>query len=203
MNKYNKLSNKICIKSKKEFIGINSASICKECHKVYCIDCGKLLAKSSIYNNTKRCYSCARIIHGKYYNQNFCIDCNTEIASLTAVKGHSRCHSCAEKAKSQEQAPNWQGGVSFEEYNLDWTKELREKIRIRDNHKCQLCNKKEIELIGFHKKLPIHHIDYNKRNCKENNLITLCLHCNIKVNFNRDYWFSYFTYIMENILCLN
>ena len=37
----------------------------------------------------------------------------------------------------------------------------------------------------FKKILAIHHIDYNKKNNKEENLITLCRSCNVKVNFNR------------------
>jgi len=27
--------------------------------------------------------------------------------------------------------------------------------------------------------------------------LTLCLLCNLKVNFNRDYWYAYFRYKME------
>jgi len=45
----------------------------------------------------------------------------------------------------------------------------------------------------------IHHIDYNKLNCQSNNLICLCKKCNSKVNFNRDYWYAYFRYIMDLI----
>lgn len=36
------------------------------------------------------------------------------------------------------------------------------------------------------------HIDYEKGNCKENNLISLCSQCNSRANFNRNYWFGYF-----------
>jgi len=35
---------------------------------------------------------------------------------------------------------------------------------------------------------------------RKDNLITLCRQCNTRVNFNRDYWFAYFTYIMENYI---
>jgi len=41
--------------------------------------------------------------------------------------------------------------------------------------------------------LHVHHIDYNKQNCKESNLITTCKSCNIKANKNRDYWEKFFT----------
>ena len=42
------------------------------------------------------------------------------------------------------------------------------------------------------RKLGIHHIDYNKQNCLETNLTTLCNECNIRVNSNRKYWKEYF-----------
>ena len=74
---------------------------------------------------------------------------------------------------------------------------LKEKIRDRDNHECQLCNKKEID---YYRKLDVHHIDYNKEHYNENNLITLCQICHLKTNFNRDYWFAYCRYIIENII---
>ena len=50
----------------------------------------------------------------------------------------------------------------------------------------------------YYRKLDIHHIDYNKMNYKKDNLITLCLKCNIKANFNRNYWYAYYVYLMEN-----
>ena len=84
---------------------------------------------------------------------------------------------------------NWQGGISFEPYNFDFNKELKELIRQRDNYQCQLCGMPECENI---RKLDIHHIDYDKENCSPDNLITLCRKCNSKVNFNRNYWTNYF-----------
>jgi hypothetical protein len=38
--------------------------------------------------------------------------------------------------------------------------------------------------------LDIHHIDYDKNNLQENNLISLCQKCHGKTNFNREYWFK-------------
>jgi len=65
---------------------------------------------------------------------------------------------------------------------------IRLKILKRDNHTCQLCKRTSNE---------VHHIDYNKENSKESNLISLCHKCNMKANFNRDYWYAYFSYLME------
>lgn len=47
----------------------------------------------------------------------------------------------------------------------------------------------EIENI---KKLSIHHINYVKKNCLPDNLISLCRSCNSKVNTNRNIWERYF-----------
>ena len=44
----------------------------------------------------------------------------------------------------------------------------------------------------------IHHIDYDKKNCNENNLITLCLRCHRKTNANRRFWQYYFNFFKIN-----
>lgn len=95
--------------------------------------------------------------------------------------------------------PNWQKGISKLPYSFTFTKELKYKIRKRDNFKCQNCFRtEEQEFQKFNKALSIHHINYDKENCHRDNLITLCHSCNIKANFDRDYWFAYYKYIMEN-----
>lgn len=82
-----------------------------------------------------------------------------------------------------EKNPNWRGGKSFEPYSVDWTETLRRSIRERDNYICQLCSQYGNS---------VHHIDYDKKNCNPDNLITLCQKCNSIVNKNRDYWENYF-----------
>lgn len=86
----------------------------------------------------------------------------------------------------------WRGGISFEPYSLDWTDDLKESIRRRDNYVCQLCGTHQDELGGYFKKLDIHHIDYDKHNLNPNNLIALCRSCHAKTNFDRDYWIKHF-----------
>ncbi len=72
-------------------------------------------------------------------------------------------------------------------------KKLRPIIRKRDNYTCQNCNMIEEEHISvFGKELCVHHIDYNRQNCDKDNLITLCNQCNIRANYNRNYWQKYF-----------
>lgn len=79
----------------------------------------------------------------------------------------------------------WAGGKSYEPYPINFNRLFKEKIRIRDNYTCQICNKME----NNGKKLAIHHIDYNKDNTFEQNCISLCnkCHTNTTVN-NREHW---------------
>jgi hypothetical protein len=92
------------------------------------------------------------------------------------------------KSRSGENAPNWQGGLSFIHYTKTWQPSFKKRVRFRDNHKCQFC--------GGTSKLTIHHIDYDKANCKLLNLITLCRSCHSKTNYHRPYWQDYFTNLM-------
>jgi len=93
------------------------------------------------------------------------------------------------KWNSKEINPNWKGGKSFELYTSLFNKQLKERVRVRDNFKCQICGIPELELI---ERLHAHHIDYNKKNCELNNLVSLCRSCHTKTNFNREKWETYF-----------
>jgi hypothetical protein len=82
-----------------------------------------------------------------------------------------------------EKGSGWKGGISFEPYSIDWTKTLKRSIRERDHYICQVC---------WNYGNAVHHIDYNKKNCNPENLITLCILCNLKVNHNRKKWKRFF-----------
>lgn len=88
-----------------------------------------------------------------------------------------------------ENHPNWQGGISFEPYGLEFNSELRQQIRARDNFTCQECNYTEDQL---GRTLSVHHIDYDKRNNDPENLVSLCNSCHSQTNFSRDDWTEYF-----------
>ena len=70
----------------------------------------------------------------------------------------------------------WVEFITPQIYDNSFTNELKEKIRERDNYECQICNIHQRKHIYKNKKrkLKIHHIDYNKQNSDERNLITLC-----------------------------
>jgi len=61
----------------------------------------------------------------------------------------------------------------------------------KDSHVCQnpKCWFKKV-------RLSVHHIDYDKENCRPSNLITLCISCNARANTNRIFWEKLYKYIM-------
>lgn len=90
-----------------------------------------------------------------------------------------------------EKNPAWNGGSSFLPYSPDWTDELKQFIKNRDNNECQnpYCN-------GRTKRLDVHHINYNKQDCSQFNLITLCRSCNVKSNTDREEWKRFYKRII-------
>ena len=139
--------------------------------KVSCIICGKDIFKDKNETIDKKFYICSKKCRSEY--------------CLKYFKGEGN--------------PSWLGGLSHEEYPWYFNKELKEKIRKRDNHTCQKCGISEEKYYESRKKcLDVHHIDYIKNNCNEVNLITLCGRCNTKANGNRNYWTGYYTNILNN-----
>ena len=112
-----------------------------------------------------------------------------------SLNNKGKHHSLKTEFKKGEKAKNWngfqkgeksrlwQGGKSFEKYTLDWTNTLRKSIKERDHYICNIC-------LGDGN--VVHHIDYNKKNCNPDNLITLCNSCHNKTNYKREYWVDYF-----------
>ncbi len=84
---------------------------------------------------------------------------------------------------------NWQGVISFEPCSSEFHSALKRVIRERDDYVCQLCGKVSSR--------SVHHIDYDKQNSDPENLITLCVGCNAKVNGGRSFWTGYFVAIMQ------
>lgn len=83
---------------------------------------------------------------------------------------------------------NWHGGISSEEYTINFNEYLREEIRYAFDYKCVMCGNTRKE--NNNRLLPIHHIDYNKQNNNKDNLVPVCNRCHGKMNTRRDYWFN-------------
>ena len=156
--------------------------------------------------NKKECHKGSyngRFIDGRCSNQYYCIDCNKKISYPTWRYGQGRCNWCSNKGERNTMFGR-RGKLSplyiedlVRKYPIEFNKELKEQIRERDNHECQLCGCLEIE---NGRKLCVHHIDYNKENLIPYNLISLCRGCNVKVNTDREYWKEYFNKIIFNLV---
>lgn len=192
---------------------------CKECHKEityaaaefgngYCKSCWQLGERNSSYKNPEDrkkyfCFLCGKEISHYRPENSMCIEC-----AIASRQNHTLivkdCDCCACKAHrgeyKGENHPNYKNGHGRHfPYPFKFNEELKSKIRCRDNHICQNCGITEEEHVkNFHQVLHVHHIDYNVENCEENNLITVCNICNIKANYNREYWKQYY----KNILFL-
>jgi len=90
-----------------------------------------------------------------------------------------------------ENASGWHGGKSFEPYTPEFNKALKLFIFERDKNICQNpgCE-------GLSKRKCPHHINYDKKDCDPLNLITLCYSCNVRANFNREFWENFYQEIM-------
>jgi len=84
----------------------------------------------------------------------------------------------------------WNKLENRESYPYEFNNILKLQIRRRDSFKCQLCNIEQKEL---NEKLIVHHIDFNKQNNSEENLISLCRSCHGKINCaNKIMWIDFF-----------
>jgi hypothetical protein len=104
---------------------------------------------------------------------------------------------CCKAKRGEYQGENnsaWLGGISNLPYSIEFNDKLKESVRKRDNYTCQCCGMTEEEhLIVYNTNLHTHHIDHDKLNNQETNLIALCLACNNRANYNLEYWKEYFT----------
>jgi 5-methylcytosine-specific restriction endonuclease McrA len=89
----------------------------------------------------------------------------------------------------------------------EFTHLLKENIKKRDYYRCTLCGKKQLDIILENylrnkqqlQKLSIHHIDYNKKNNNEDNLITLCNNCHGKTGSkDKSAWIVVFDLMLGN-----
>lgn len=134
---------------------------------------------------------------------NYCGKAINIIASKIKTYSYHFCNSnCfgGWKAKNWlgENHPNWKGGIAYKPYSSNFSRRYKQVIRQRDNFICQLCS-----IVENGRAHCVHHIDYNKRNSKSENLISLCNSCNSIVNGDRDFWTNYFqgiVYEKENHL---
>ena len=128
----------------------------------------------------------------------YCKDClkkgiKTKITRESALYGSGKCKSCSITGIHNG---NWNNGSSFEPYPIGFDRILKESIRERDNHQCQICGKTQKQ---NNQKLSVHHIDYDKSNLNPDNLIALCKKCHNETNGDRETYIDFFQILKEII----
>jgi len=179
LSKFSKKKEFKCIECGTIFNGYGNKILCsRECTAKY-MSKNRVGEKNPYFHNDKeittKCKSCGKEFIWTYSGQhkdNDRIFCSRE---------------CASKYYSQENHPNWKGGIQHYPYSNEFNNKLKNEIRERDNNSCRLC--------GDYNQLCIHHIDYNKENSDKDNLITLCRSCHSKTNFNRNFWENTLTFL--------
>ena len=157
--------------------------------------------KLLLYNNVEKLFSDEgyTLISKEYKNSTskLTYQCNLGHEHTTTLANFSygyRCPTCAYIRQCGENHWNWCGGYSKKGYCSIWSdKEFKIAIKLRDNNICQnpYCYKIDT-------RLHVHHIDYNKKNCHPNNLITLCGSCNAKANYEREWHINWYQTILKN-----
>ncbi len=163
-----------------------------------CKKCSSQCEKSKLSKSKK--------LTGRKFNQTHKTKISLALTGLKKTSDHKRKLSITKLGKnnpwfgkkrpehsikmSGKNHPNWQGGISSEPYCLEW-KFIRVEYKEYDNNKCQnpYCKGE------YTNKITSHHIDYNKKNCKPNNIITLCVSCNTIANHDRNWWQAFYTEI--------
>lgn len=168
-----------------------------------CIDCGKKLSR----RDAKRCSKCA----------NICQEFRDKISQIRIEKGLSkgknnpmygkkRIFTVEHRKKisianSGINSSSYIDGRSLQRYPSEFNNMLRQKIIIRDGYKCQNCGLlREDYLLIYDRDIEVHHIDYNKQNCQEDNLITTCKQCNLLANYDRLYWKEFYQNKIKELL---
>jgi 5-methylcytosine-specific restriction endonuclease McrA len=161
--------NKLCKLCNKEFRIKNSLSLSqvfcsKQCYWKHNELFGHPLFQD-LHDTCTICKISLRITKRKVGKKNFC--------SRVCADKH---HSIFMKEELNSNYVNGQSGYVYHGYAVNW-RIIRDEIRKRDNYRCQLCNIEEKEC---DKNLSVHHIDFNKHNNSDDNLITLCERCHNK-----------------------
>lgn len=155
-----------CPNCQKDFHVKPSMARRAECCSITCRN--ELMKKRTAARNLVSCPTC-----GKHFVRRNCrqIRCSKECSGRDHAKmmvgmGNGR----------------YVHGEAMRAYPPGWTRNYRKKIRARDGNACVMCGMSQ----ALHGKLLcVHHIDYDKDNLDQINLMTLCRFCHGKLHGSR------------------
>jgi len=85
-----------------------------------------------------------------------------------------------------EREPHNKGTGGPGPYCEEWKDaQYKKDIKERDNNECK---NPDCWHTSDYLSLIVHHINYDKRDCKPTNLVTACVSCNSRANSNKEYW---------------
>jgi len=124
-----------------------------------------------------RCETCGEpmFVHQSRIDKAEAVFCSYECRSIWYSENFSGSNS-----------PQWVDGNSLEPYPPEFNYALKQRIRQRDEV-CQVCGAPETDDSHC-----VHHINYDKNDLRERNLVLLCRSCHTKTNHNREYWQAFF-----------
>lgn len=169
-----------------------------------CAVCGKQYQVKRVNSSSRFCsLQCVGVSQrGKTVNREpkretkTCCVCGSP---FSVFRSHAKRMKCCSKSCSNEMRsslmkgdgnPNWSGGLSRLPYPWDF-RETSKKVIERDGFICQ-----NPECDGADERLTTHHINYDKQDCRQENLICLCSSCNSKANFGRHKWQMFYESLM-------
>lgn len=104
-------------------------------------------------------------------------ECKPSQAEIRIVCSRECYREHLSREYSGEDSWHWQGGIS--NYPPEFSEELRERVRERDDRECQRCGS---DGSAWDMKLFVHHIDGNRDNNDPENLQTVCPSCHAKIH---------------------
>jgi hypothetical protein len=131
--------------------------------------------------------------------------CEVCSSDYVVSASHADRHHCCSRACSFQRRSliaagdgnaNWRGGMSRLPYPWNFRSVVSKAIIERDGGVCQ-----NPSCAGLDERMTAHHINYDKQDCDENNLIALCSACNSRANFGRDKWREFYSAIMKSRVC--
>lgn len=169
-----------------------------------CAVCGKQYQVKRVNSSSQFCsLKCVCVSQrGKPVNREpkrelkTCCVCGSPFSVFRSHAKRMKCcsKSCSNAMRSSlmkgDGNPNWSGGLSRLPYPWDF-RETSKKVIERDGFVCQnpTCD-------GTDERLTTHHINYDKQDCRQQNLICLCSSCNSKANFGRSEWQKFYESLM-------
>lgn len=91
--------------------------------------------------------------------------------------------------------PQWKGGRSFEPYCEKFTEEFKNRVRFFFNNTCVLCGQKSTK-----RKHDVHHVNYNKNTCCDNEtplFVLLCHRCHLSIRADETEYQKRFTNLIN------